>query len=134
MLLTEMANLNPKFAESQAVTRKTKIMDFLKGFVHSQGLNFLEPFKDFDTFGQGHLNRSHMKRALHVIRIGPGQRCHISEQDIDFLLEQFCDNGETINYKKLNGELMQGTRSHQICSCDCLSVGQSSSPAHRLSV
>ncbi|OQV15214.1 hypothetical protein BV898_10598 [Hypsibius exemplaris] len=103
----EMATFNPEFKETNKVTRKTVLMENLKRFIHHNGLNFIEPFRDFDSFGEGHLNRSHMKRAMQVLRIGPGQRCDISEHDIDFLLDHYCDNGETINYKSLNGDLMQ---------------------------
>jgi hypothetical protein len=107
-----MALIDPKVKETETETRMRSTMAKLKRHLHTQGLNFLEPFKDFDRLAQGHLKLSQMKRALHVLRIGPGQRCDLSEQDMDFLLDQFCDDGESINYKALNGELIQGGGRH----------------------
>lgn len=110
LLNIEMAQIDRKFEETPKETRLTSILNTLKRYVHNAGLIFNEPFRDFDTFGKNLLNTSQMKRALHVLRIGPGQRCDISEADIDFLLKHYVEPTAEghVNYKKLNDDLMRG--------------------------
>lgn len=107
---SEMGEINPKFKEGPEETRLSAILATIKRYVFNNGVNVIEPLKDFDTFNEGRLNKSQMKRALHLLRIGYGLRCSIGEDDMEFLLNSYSTDGVFVDYKSFVTELMQGER------------------------
>lgn len=105
----EMGQIDPKYKETSEQVRLKAILLTIKRYLYNHGVNMLEPLKDFDTFGEGRLNKSQTLRALHLLRISPGQRCDISDQDLDFLLNAYSTDGNFVDYKAMVTELSQGS-------------------------
>ncbi|XP_055341204.1 LOW QUALITY PROTEIN: uncharacterized protein LOC129590169 [Paramacrobiotus metropolitanus] len=106
-LTYEMGEINEQFKERPEHTRLQIILSRIKRYLHEHGINLIEPLKDFDRFGEGRLNKSQMQRALHILKIGFGQRCHISNDDMEFLLNAFSSDGINVDYRSMVADMMQ---------------------------